>query len=715
MTGPLFSASWYRVANLTPRIRPHAEIHRHEYRGQLWYVLEDRSSQRFHRFSPPAYLIVGLMDGRRTVQELWDIAMHRLGDEAPTQDEMIHLLSQLHAADVLRCDVPPDAAELLRRHEKQQRRRWLALLGSLVSWRIPLLDPERFLRRFVGVARPFVGIGGVLLWLAVVAPAIALAAAHWHDLTRDLVDRVLAPRSLALLWLAFPLLKAFHEMGHAFTVKSFGGEVHDMGIMLLVVTPVPYVDASSASALRSKWRRIAVGAAGMMVELFIAALAMYVWLGVQPGAVRTLAYNVIFLAGVSTVVFNANPLLRYDGYYILADFLEIPNLRAHANSYLGYLVERYAFGRPDTEPLPATRGERAWFVVYAIASFVYRVVVVAAIAAFIASKFFYVGLLMVAATGLAWVVVPVGKGFAYLFTSRRLRRVRLRALSVTTAGVGLVVALVGFVPVPFRSRAEGVVWIADEAIVRAGAEGFVERVVARPGARVRRGDVLVECRDPTLEVQARVLAARLRELRARYDELRVTDRGKADLLTEEIAYAAQSLSRTRERLAALVIRARADGVFVAPLALDLPGRLLKQGEMLAHVLDLAAITVRTVVAQSDVDLVRHRTRAVQVRLAERLDAIVPAVVKREVPGADEQLPSSALGVAGGGQIAVDPSDARGQKALGRVFQLDLELPSHLQLLNVGGRVHVRFDHGRAPLAAQGYRFLRQLLLHRFSV
>ncbi|MGH7753382.1 MAG: PqqD family peptide modification chaperone, partial [Gemmatimonadales bacterium] len=122
MTGSLFSPSWYRVAGLTPRLRSHAQIHRQQYRGQTWYVLQDLSTERFHRFSTSAYFVIGLMDGLRTVQEIWEAAGARLGDDAPTQDEMIQLLSQLHATDVLQCEVPPDTAELLRRHERQRRR-----------------------------------------------------------------------------------------------------------------------------------------------------------------------------------------------------------------------------------------------------------------------------------------------------------------------------------------------------------------------------------------------------------------------------------------------------------------------------------------------------------------------------------------------------------------------------------------------------------------
>ncbi|HWU39827.1 MAG TPA: hypothetical protein VN203_19430, partial [Candidatus Acidoferrum sp.] len=345
MTGPFFSTSWYRVAGLKPRLRSHAQIHRHEYRGHTWYILQDRSTDRFHRFSPTTYLVIGLMDGRRTVQEIWETACARLGDDAPTQDEVIQLLSQLHQTDVLLCDVPPDAGELLQRYERHTRRQWQSRAFSLFAWRFPLFDPDRLLQLFLPVIRPLIGWAGAVLWLVVVGPALVLGAVHWSDLTNNVLDRLLAPQNMLPLWLLYPVMKVMHEFGHAFVVKAYGGEVHDMGVMILVLTPIPYVDASAASAFREKWQRIQVGAAGILVELFLAALALLLWLTVEPGTVRTLAYNAIILAGISTVLFNGNPLLRYDGYYVLADLLEIPNLRSRATTYLGYLGERYLFGR----------------------------------------------------------------------------------------------------------------------------------------------------------------------------------------------------------------------------------------------------------------------------------------------------------------------------------------------------------------------------------
>src|SRR6478672_1691799 len=174
MAKSIFSSSWYRVGALKPRLRSHAQIHRHQYRGETWYVLQDLSMERFLRFSPAAYSIIGLMDGNSSVEEIWEAACERLQDDAPTQDEMIHILSRLYRTDVLQCDVPPDTAELFERYEEQTRQERKSRIFSFFSWRFPLFDPDRFLRFVMPIARPLFGWFGALLWLAVIVPAVIL-------------------------------------------------------------------------------------------------------------------------------------------------------------------------------------------------------------------------------------------------------------------------------------------------------------------------------------------------------------------------------------------------------------------------------------------------------------------------------------------------------------------------------------------------------------
>ena len=706
------SPSWYRVATLRPRLRSHARVHRHEYRGRRWYVLQDRISRRSHRLNPPAHYLVGLMDGRRTLQELWDAAAQRFGDEAPTQDEVIQLLGQLHAADLVQSEGAPDVDELLRRARRTRNRTLMAKLLAPLAIKLPLFDPDRLLERWLPWFRPLFGPAGALVWLAVVGWGAFSAAQHWNELTQDIGNRVLAPENLLVLGLVFPLLKAAHEFGHACAVKAWGGEVHEMGVMFLVLMPVPYVDASAASAFPERRQRVIVGAAGMAVELFIASAALLFWLDMQPGLPRAVLFNVMLIAGVSTVLFNANPLLRFDGYYILSDLIDIPNLRQRAQQYLGAVLQRGLFGVAN-EAVQATPREAAWFVFFSIASFLYRLTVTFAIAVFIGSHYFAVGVLLALWAVATGIVAPVLWLVGFIAFSPRLRRHRTRAVLTSTALAAVLFVLVFVVPVPSWTNAQGVLWDAEQSVVRSGADGFVQRVAAQPGSRVRRGDPLVEADDPLLTPRLKMVRAEKEAAEARYQAERMENLSASLVTLEKLKALDADLQRLEERARDLVVRAPGDGIFALAAPENLPGRFLKQGEQFAHVIPEGRVTCRVLVTQQQVHLVRSDTRAVSARLAERPRETVEARVLREVPLAMDRLPSLALSQAGGGEVALDPRTGA-PKALQTHFELEIELLTE-RPAGAGGRVYLRFDHEPETAGRQVWRAAQQLYLKLFAV
>ena len=706
------SPSWYRVATLRPRLRSHARVHRHEYRGRRWYVLQDRISRRSHRLNPPAHYLVGLMDGRRTLQELWDAAAQRFGDEAPTQDEVIQLLGQLHAADLVQSEGAPDVDELLRRARRTRNRTLMAKLLAPLAIKLPLFDPDRLLERWLPWFRPLFGPAGALVWLAVVGWGAFSAAQHWNELTQDIGNRVLAPENLLVLGLVFPLLKAAHEFGHACAVKAWGGEVHEMGVMFLVLMPVPYVDASAASAFPERRQRVIVGAAGMAVELFIASAALLFWLDMQPGLPRAVLFNVMLIAGVSTVLFNANPLLRFDGYYILSDLIDIPNLRQRAQQYLGAVLQRGLFGVAN-EAVQATPREAAWFVFFSIASFLYRLTVTFAIAVFIGSHYFAVGVLLALWAVATGIVAPVLWLVGFIAFSPRLRRHRTRAVLTSTALAAALFVLVFVVPVPSWTNAQGVLWDAEQSVVRSGADGFVQRVAAQPGSRVRRGDPLVEADDPLLTPRLKIVRAEKEAAEARYQAERMENLSASLVTLEKLKALDADLQRLEERARDLVVRAPGDGIFALAAPENLPGRYLKQGEQFAHVIPEGRVTCRVLVTQQQVHLVRSETRAVSARLAERPRETVEARVLREVPLAMDRLPSLALSQAGGGEVALDPRTGA-PKALQTHFELEIELLTE-RPAGAGGRVYLRFDHEPETAGRQVWRAAQQLYLKLFAV
>lgn len=715
MSQSLFSTSWYRVAEVKPRLRNHAQVHRHVYRGSVWYVMQNHSTGKFHRFTPIANLVIGLMDGKRTVQEIWDLSCVRLGDEVPSQDEVIKLLSDLHKADVLQTDAPPDLYELQQRRRQHSKTRWKQYIGNPLSLRFPLLDPDALLGRLMPFAAPLFGWLGAAIWLGTVGSAMFLIAMHWQELSSNVVDRVFSVENLLLIWFIFPLIKVLHEFGHAIAAKAGGGEVHETGLMLLILMPVPYVDATSATAFRDKRSRMLVGAAGMLVELFIAALAVLAWVYLEPGTERAIAYNVILVAGVSTILFNGNPLLRYDGYYILADYLEIPNLGQRSNEYLGYLVNRYLFGLDGGRSPVSAPGERVWFVFYAIASFFYRMFMMVSIALLVASKFFVIGIVLALWAFATMLALPLAKKVSYLFYSPQLESHRQRALFATAAIVLPVLAILFWLPAPSATRAEGVIWAPEQAQVRANVDGFVSKVLVKPDQRVRRGEVLIETEDPELAARTRVLEAQLAELEARYNAAILTKRVQADLINEQKVQVAEVLDLAHKRQAELRLLSPADGHFVMQDTQNAQGRYAQRGDVLAYVTDTTATTVRVVVPQAEGDLVRKATRRVEIRPVDRIGNPIPAKIQREVPAATDELPSMTLSLQGGGKIGVDPGKSGEPKALERLFVLDLELPPGQQANYLGGRIYVRFEHDPEPLANQWYREIRRVFLKKFNV
>lgn len=713
MAEPLLDAEWFRVAELRPRLRSHVRILRHFYRGQLWYVIQDASTGRFHRFTPAAYHVIGLMDGERSLQGIWDTAAGQLGDDVPTQRETIRLLHQLHSADVLQADIRPDVDELLRRHDKHRRQKWLQQLRSPLAIRVPLVDPERVLRVLEPLGRVLFSATSAVIWTAVVVAGLVQAMLDLPELTRDVSARVLTAQNIVLLLVVFPVVKLLHELGHAFAVKRWGGEVHQLGVMFIVFMPIPFVDATAATAFRNKYQRVLVGAAGMLVELFLAALALLVWSNAEPGLVKAAAYNVVFIASVSTLIFNGNPLLRFDAYYILADWVEIPNLAQRSNRYLFHLVQRHMLRMQVDSPVSA-RGERGWFVGYAVASFCYRVVVYFGIALFVGSEFYFVGVLLAIIVTFSLFVMPVLKGIKFLFSNAELRGRRAQALGIASLPpVAIALSLLA-TPAPLFTVAEGVQWTPETSLVRAGTDGFVAEVVAASGAEVQPGEVLMRLQAPIKQAEVRMIEAEVAALEAMLRNYRESDWVQVQITEERIRGAQARLQRGRAELEDLLVRAPVAGRFLVSGAEDLPGRFAPKGQLLGYVLEPGAETLKVVVTEAEVDLVRQRTRAVEVRRTERLGERLQARVVRELPSASFELPGVALGSEGGGRIAIDPGEKTRRRAFEKVFLFDLQLPPGEAPHTLGGRVYVRFDHGYEPLYARWYRSLRRVFLSHFD-
>jgi putative peptide zinc metalloprotease protein len=715
MKRTVFSRSWHLVAELKPKLLPHTRIDSHNYRGKHWYVVSDSISGRYHRLTPDSYEIISKMNGIRKVQELWDESCKVGGDDIPTQDEMVQLLMQLHSNDLLHCDVTPDSAELFERYSKRKRQKWKQIVTQPLSVKVPLFNPDKLLSRWVHHFNWVFSTLGVLLWLAVVFPALLLAGQHWNELTMNISDQVLSSGNLFALALIFPFVKAIHELAHGFATKAWGGSVNEMGVMFLVFAPVPFVDASSASAFRSKYRRAVVGAAGMLAEVFIASLAMYVWLLVEPGVVRAIAFNVMLIAGVSTVIVNANPLLRYDGYFILSDLIEIPNLAQRGQKYLVYLSDRYLFGAKELDSPIDSRSEKTWFVVYTVSSWIYRMLIMVSIILFVAGKFFIFGVILAMIGLFGLVIKPLWKGGKHLLESPSLHRYRTRAIKSTIGFITLLFIFLTMIPMPLKTQSEGVVWLSDNAQIRAQENGLFQRWLVAPGTKIKKGEPLLVMDNPELENELKVADARVGEFQARYAIKQFTSPVEASVLKQQLDYEKRSLEQVKRRVEQLIVHSNVDGVLAVQKPQDMQGQYFKKGELLGFVVDSNLLVARVAVSQDNIGLVRNNLKATELRYVDAVSHRYHVPVLREIPSGLQELPTAALSPAGGGTIPVDPGDNKGLKTLDRYFFVDVGLPKDALPNTFGGRVFVRFSHHDEPLLGQAFRRIRQLLLSRFNV
>jgi putative peptide zinc metalloprotease protein len=715
MTASVFSTYWYRVAKLKPILNDAVEITRHVYRQQPWYLLRSRLNGRSHRFNAAAYQIIGRMDGCRTVQQIWDNAVELSADAPPTQDEVIRLLCQLHAADLLKGDLLPGSLDPDWQSTEPNSSSWKQRVANPFAFRFPLWDPDSFLNKWIFLVKPLFTHAALAVWSLIVATAVIAAVLHWPDLSGRLADRIVTPGNLLLIWMVYPLMKILHEFAHAFAVKKWGGEVHETGIVLVALTPIAYVDASASAAFPDKKQRLAVAGMGVMAELLLTCLALFVWLNVEAGLISALAFNILLIGGVSTLLINGNPLLHYDGYYMLSDLLEIPNLGERSRRYLGYLVQRYLLGIDSVNSPVTAPGEKGWFLVYGPLAFCYRILVLIGLVLLVSSRFFGVGILIAIWGALGVVIVPAVRNAAQFLGSPEAlnRRSRLMALgSALSLGVGL---LLFVLPMPLSTSAQGVVWLPEQSMIRAGTDCEVAELLVPAEQRVAEGAPLIKGVDPFLEARIAVYQARLAELYATYHAQPLYERLKRKLILDDIAAAKADLQNAQEKQNHLVIRSPAQGRLVLMDARHLTGRFVRKGELLGYVISGHRPLVRAVVRQADIGLVRKDITGVAVRLADQAGSTLRASVERLVPAGQLQLPSAALGTAGGGEIPVDPTDPKGLRPLDALFQVDLRLPRSIRNPHIGVRAYVRFEHGTMPLALQWYRQLRQLLLRRFYV
>ncbi len=363
-----------------PRLRRDLEVSRQRYERQPFAVIKDPISLQYFRVPWRDYELVRLMDGCRNAAEVVRKWKKRFPELALEMNDSLLLkkvgvlIRDFESRKL--CDMAAENLLRLRARQKDMKTLGRRLMW-MVSWLIirkSLYDPDPLLTKVTPklafLFRPWFSICAGLF----VASAIWTLFSHVHDVRIDM-GWFFTFDNIVLMLISIVLLKIVHEFGHGITCKHFGGEVHEIGFMLMILTPMFYVNTSDTWLFPNKKHRMAVSAAGVYVEVIFAAILVYVWLFLAPGFWKQFTFNAIMAASVTTLVFNANPLMRFDGYYVMSDWLEIPNLRQKSRAFLGRQFRKVFFGKAFPEPTKSVPGrDSTTFAIYSTMSFAYLLV-----------------------------------------------------------------------------------------------------------------------------------------------------------------------------------------------------------------------------------------------------------------------------------------------------------------------------------------------------
>lgn len=549
------------------------------YQGNRYWVVKDPIALAYHRLQQETECVLRLLDGRHSLEEIREAVQREFPYAIPSAADIQQVVIDLHSKGLLVSDRPGQGVVLLRRaRERFQKRLWSAL-GNVLSLRLPGWDPDNALRTLSPVGRwlfrPWVAVIGLTL----AALSCGWLAVHFDEFRERLpgFQQFFAWPNLMYLWATLAVTKLLHELGHGLACRHFGGECHQIGVIFLLFTPTLYCDVSDSWMLRSKWQRIVIGAAGMYAEMLLSTLALWVWWLTHPGLLNHLCLNVFFVSTVTTVAFNVNPLMRYDGYYMLADYLEIPNLAQKASRMLQETFAHQCLGIDLThDPFSPERG-RFWFVAYALASAAYRWVVLLGIALFLYTVLKPYGLQhagpLLAVTSAGVALVQVGRGVASILRTPCPEPIRKRRIVCSFSTGALLLAGVLFLPIPWHWEAGVYLEPFEVRHVHTTVPGELSEICVRPGDRVAAGMELARLTDIEkgrrfleLQAQHRVQEQVVAMQRALEDPAQVA------LAVERLQAIAEQRDEQRRLLNELSIKAPIGGVVIEPPRMPEPKR-----------------------------------------------------------------------------------------------------------------------------------------------
>jgi len=547
-----------QLSGIRLKIRNDLSVAVREFGGEPLYVIEDEYNSRFFRLGMSEYTFLSFLDGRTTFADALGHTASVMKEDALTESDAASLCRWLVESGLASTDESRSSGRLFEAAERVRDKTVRSRLNPMFI-KVPLFNPDQPIKFAAGLIGWLFSWPVFAVWLLVFGTGCACVSQRWSEVT-SMTSSVISDNNWIWLTATWLLLKLVHESAHGIACRRFGGTVREAGVMSILFVPLPFVDVTSAWRLNSRWQRLVVSAAGMYAELFLAAVAAIVWFQSEPGLLHQHAFNLMFTASAVTLIFNANPLMRFDGYYMLTDILEMPNLATHGQACALQLGRRWFCGLP-TAVQRWPEGRTGFVVGYGVAALIWRVLICIGLVAAADAMFYGAGVLIAALAISFWVIVPLCKLARFIAVGTKTERPSRRRFLCATGGIALAVFILSQLPWYQRTTAPVVVEFDTLLEIRSPLGGFVEDVLVECGDQIGEGTDLVRLSNPEVESERRQIYNQL--LQARQRARLYHQQTKLAAWQVEVQ-AAQSLSerldQLDEQLDALQIVAPRDGI-----------------------------------------------------------------------------------------------------------------------------------------------------------
>jgi putative peptide zinc metalloprotease protein len=714
--------------HLQVKLRPDLIVQPQFYEGMTHYVVKDPIALKYFRFKVEEYFLLQQFDGKQNLQDVKRAFERKYRPQTISIEDLVRFVAQLHEAGIVQLDSPDQAQVFIRRRKKRMWKQVWQFFANILYIKIPIIDPERLLDRMYPWFRWIFTRTFVVFSFGLMLAALTLVVSQWTTFSSRLPDfqSFFNWRTIVYFWCSLGIVKIIHEFGHGLTAKHFGGEVHEMGMLFLVLTPALYCDVTDSWLLPSKWKRIWISAAGIFVECFLASIATFVWWNTEQGLLNSLCLATMFICSVNTILFNANPLLRYDGYYVMSDYLEIPNLRVKSTQFFAYLIQDKVLGLEVPVQSYMPRSRRFLFVIYAIASYLYRWVVTFSILFFLYQflkpyKLGSISAMLAIGSLVPLVAMPGYQIIKFAKTPGRLRKVKKVRAALFAAAFVAVVTGVLLIPTPLRVQGTLVLTPAKPAIIYAEIPGRLVQLGSREVVTVRDGveeKKNVPLRDGDFVKEGQVLAylsnpEKQREaidLQEKYDShmykalwySRSPDHeSRAQRMQHDLAaHDLEPLINTvNEQIVKLILVAPRDGKVMGLPQPETLGQWVKPGKPFCKIADPHQLEARLIVDQSDIALINDQEGQARawIKVYGTSETTWKSYVSEIATRNREEIPQE-LSNAGGGEIATKQDPKTGQaKAITAVYEVVIPIDNKDLLLQPGLRGFAKIDGGTKSL------------------